>query len=76
MASRNATVTVTTNSSAGPLSLDLLPPTGNPDSNADRNWQFPAFAACLRHFGRRHRWMGARGGCVQLSCLVRASAGN
>ena len=58
LASRSGTVTVSTNSSVGPLQLELLPPK---NAGFGRNWQLPMSSACLRHFGTRHRWMGAPG---------------
>ena len=56
LADRSATLTVVTDSSAGPIQLIIPPPV---DEKHGRNWQMNVYSACLLHFGVRHRWMGA-----------------
>ncbi|PSC70070.1 glycosyl transferase family 2 [Micractinium conductrix] len=55
LADRSATLTVVTDSSAGPIQLIIPPPV---DEKHGRNWQMNVYSACLLHFGVRHRWMG------------------
>ncbi|PSC73229.1 hypothetical protein C2E20_3340 [Micractinium conductrix] len=54
LADRKATVSMAAASSAGELSVELVPP----EEGKGRNWQVPVFSACLNHFGKRHKWMG------------------